>query len=81
MREDISEANWLSLNVYLQLSKKNMKYPSLDFIIKFTSIKRCLIYVRKRLEERIVLLCMLYVSVGRNNPMTGFTPIIILQKL
>lgn len=78
MREDISEANRLSLNVYLQLSKKNMKYPSLDFIVKFTSIKRCFIFVRKRLEEHIILLCMLYVVVGRNNPMTGFTPIIIL---
>lgn len=28
MREDSSEADWLSLNVYLELSKKNMKYPS-----------------------------------------------------
>lgn len=33
--------------------------------------------MRKRLEEHIILLCLLYVIAVRNKPMAGFTPIII----
>lgn len=57
--------------------KEEMEY-SLDFIIRFPSLKRRFTSLRKSFEEHTILFCTLYVMVSRNDPMAVFTPIIIL---